>query len=83
MVLDDVRGLVEPEFAERGEHMALFGDRVGHDHIESADAVGGHDEQRVAEVEDFAHLATAQLLDARQVDLGNCVGHGSSLEFLQ
>ena len=75
MILDDVFGFAEPEFAERGEDAAFFGNRIGQDHVERADAVGGDEQQRVAEIEDFAHLAALEFLDAGNIDLVDCVDH--------
>jgi hypothetical protein len=42
---------------------------IGHDHVESGNAVGRDKEQPVAEVEDFADLAALELLDAGQIEL--------------
>ena len=54
----DVGHLVAPEDGHGGEHPALVGDRLGHDHVEGADPVRGHHEQAVvAGVVELAHLA--------------------------
>src|ERR1044072_1180895 len=42
--------------------------------MERRDPVGRDEEQRVAEVEDFAHLPAAEFLDARKIDNRLCVG---------
>ena len=69
MVLDDVFGLTEPELAEGGQDAALFGNRIGQDHVEGADAIRGDKQQRVGEIEDLAHLAAFEFLDAGDIDL--------------
>ena len=62
-------GLREPEIGNLREHLALARDAVGHDDVEGRDAVGGDEQQAVAEVEDFAHLAALEFFDARQFEL--------------
>jgi len=58
------RRLRKPEMRELGQHLALARDAVGHDAIERGNAVGGHKEQAVAQVEDFPHFAAFQAGDA-------------------
>ena len=58
-------GLREPEIRNLREHLAFARNAVGHDDVESREAVGGDEQQAVAEVEDFAHLAALELFDAR------------------
>ena len=62
-------GLREPEIGNLREHLALARDAVGHDHVERREAVGGDEQQAVAEVEDFAHLAALEFFDAGQFEL--------------
>ena len=68
MVGNQVLRLVKPEVGDPRQQLALAGYRVGHDHVEGGDAVGG-DEQQVAIVDlvDVAHLAAG---DQRQVEMG-------------
>jgi hypothetical protein len=50
--------LAEPEIGHGGQHRALARDRVGQDHVEGGEAVGGDDQQLVvADGVDVAHLA--------------------------
>ena len=81
MVLDDMPGLAEPEFAERCQDAALLGNRIGQDHIEGADAVSGDKQQRVAKIKNLAHLAAFEFLDASDVDLCDCVRHNGHLKY--
>ena len=62
---------LEPEMRNLREHLALARNAVGHDDVEGGDAVAGDEQQPVAEVEDFAHLAAAEFFDAGQVELEN------------
>ncbi len=48
---------LQPEQCHRGQHRALARNAVGHHPVERADAVGGDDGERVAEVVHVAHLA--------------------------
>src|SRR5574340_1214317 len=57
MVRHDVGQVVEPEERDPGEHLALVGHGVRQDHIERAQAVGGHYEQSASEVEYVPDLA--------------------------
>ena len=57
VVGDDVTRLLEPESGELSENKPLIGDAGGQDDVEGGDAVGGDDEQLVAQVVDVAHLA--------------------------
>jgi hypothetical protein len=47
LVGDHVGQLAEPEVRHRGQHRALAGDRVGQDHVEGGEAIGGDDQQLV------------------------------------
>jgi hypothetical protein len=80
MILDDVTSFAEPEFAERRKDMAFFGDRIGQDHIEGADAVRGDEQQHVAKIEYLAYLAAFEFFYAVNVDLRDCVRHGARLK---
>jgi hypothetical protein len=61
--------LAEPEVGHRRQHRALAGNRIGQDHVEGRQAVGGDDQQLVvAHRVDVAHLAASkqrQALDGR------------------
>jgi hypothetical protein len=81
MILGNVPGLAEPEFAQGGEDAALLGDGVREYDIERADTIGGNEEQRISQIEDLAHLAALELLDAWEIDLRHCVRHGARLNF--
>src|SRR5208283_1838225 len=62
-------GLREPEIGNLREHFALARDAVGHDDVERGDAVARDEEQPVAEVKNFAHLAALELFYAGQFEL--------------
>ena len=64
VVGDDALGLVEPEMGNLREHLALARNAVGHDAIEGGDAVGGYQQQAVAEIKHFADLAAFDFRDA-------------------
>src|SRR6266404_4777078 len=81
MVFDYVFGLAEPELAKGSQDAALFGNRIGQDHVEGADTVRGDEQQHVTEIKDFAHLAAFEFLDAGDVDLCDCVRHGACLRY--
>ncbi len=49
----------EPEKTQRGENPAFVGNAVGHHDVVSADAVGGDDQERIAQVINVANLAAA------------------------
>ena len=57
MVLHDAVEQIEPELGELGEHLALVGDLVFQNVVEGRDAVGGHEQQPVAQIVQIAHLA--------------------------
>ena len=48
---------LKPEERKQVEHPALVRHAAGKNDVERADAVGHHHQQRVAEIEDVAHLA--------------------------
>ena len=53
--------LVEPEQRHFGQQLAFAGNGLAHDHVERADAVGGHHQDAVvAHCVVVAHLATGQ-----------------------
>ena len=61
--------LCEPEVGDLGQHFAFARDAVGHDDVKGGDAVGGDEEQAVAQVEDLAHFAALELAHAGQIEL--------------
>src|SRR5690606_20320263 len=70
---------IEPEVGDTGQHGALARDRIGHDHIESREAIADDDEQLVVvdgvDVAHFAATEQRQALDGGFVDGGNACGH--------
>src|SRR5205823_12606410 len=71
---------LEPERRNLVEHRALVRNRVVQNHIKSRDAIRGDKEQRLPEVEHFAHLTAAEFLDSQQLDGGLCSDlHGQTL----
>ncbi len=71
VVADDAAGLGEPPVADLGEDGALAGDAVGQDHVERGEAVGGGEEEGVAEVEDFTDLAGGDAGERQVIDGGD------------
>jgi len=59
---------LEPERGNLVEHRALVRNWVGKDDVKSRNAIRDDKEQRLPEIENFAHLAAAQYFDSRQVD---------------
>ena len=57
MIRDDVARLVEPEGGQLCEHLAFVGDAGAEDVVERRDAIGGDEQQLVADLVDVAHLA--------------------------
>ncbi len=55
---DDRAEALEPEDGEGGENLALVRDRVRMDDVVGRDAVGGDEQQRVAEIVDLTDLAS-------------------------
>ena len=66
---------IEPEERHLVSTRPFSGNALGQDAVEGRDAVGGDDEQVVADAVDIAHLAAGHPLDARQVGGGNNVRH--------
>ena len=64
VVRDDIGQLVEPERRQLRQHLALVGDAGAQHVVEGGDAVGGDQEQRIAQVVDVAHFAGAKPRDA-------------------
>src|SRR5262249_11967178 len=63
----------EPEMRNLGEHFTLARDAVGHDDVESRNAIAGDEQEAVAEIENFADLAAFHLFNSRQIKLKHCV----------
>ena len=63
--------LREPEIGNLRQHLAFARDAVGHDDVEGGDAVGGDEEQAVAQIKYLPHLAAFEFFDARQIELQN------------
>jgi hypothetical protein len=86
-----VGGPVEPEVGDLAQHLALARDRIGQDHIECAQAVGGHDQQVVPlggraglcvggqaparDLEDVADLAAVAQVQTGKIGLQQRGGH--------
>ncbi|OIQ70276.1 hypothetical protein GALL_481110 [mine drainage metagenome] len=69
--------LIEPPGADLGQHRALHRDGLGHDHVESADAVGGEQQHAVvADGIDVANLAAPDPWKGQVA--GEHGGHGSN-----
>ena len=60
--------LFEPKSGDLVQDRALVRNRVGQDDVESREAVGRDEEQRFVELENFAHLAAAQLADSGEIE---------------
>ena len=81
VVGDELPHLREPPQTDLREHDALAGDAVGQDHIEGRQAVGGGDQQRIAQVEDFAHLAGGELGEGETCNLRDGRGRNGGGDF--
>ena len=57
VIVDDRLEPIEPERGDLRQHLALIGDPRAQDVVEGGDAIGGDDQQAVAEVVDVTHLA--------------------------
>ncbi len=57
VILNDVRGIVEPELRHLRQHDALLIDGVLKYHVEAADPVGGDEDEVVSDVIDLPYLA--------------------------
>ena len=73
VMLEALAELLEPEQADGGEDLALVGNAVGHDDVVGADAIGGDDEQALAQVVNVAHLAATDR--EGEVASNECVEH--------
>src|SRR6266849_8021013 len=71
MIGEDVFQKIEPEERKLRQDAPFVGNGSEHDDVEGREAVGGHDEQVVAQVIDVAHLAARQRRDAREICLLN------------
>src|SRR2546422_116494 len=81
MVRLKARGLREPEIGNLRQHLAFARDAIRHDHVKGGDAVGGHEEQVIAQVENLAYLAALEFLNAGQVQVKQClVRHKGNME---
>ncbi len=67
MVGNDVFHLTEPECGNTGEHISLAGYSFVHDDVEGGYAVGGDDEEFIAQVIDVADLAAPGALQVGEV----------------
>ena len=76
MVRHHIRQLVEPEGRQLREDLALVGDAGAQHVVERRDAIGGDQQQRVAQVVDVAHFAGAKARQRGQVGLDD--GHGET-----
>ena len=59
VIANNMRGAAKPEIRDLLQHLALAGNGIGQDHIESAEPIG-RDDQQVVVIDgvDVAHLAT-------------------------
>ena len=57
---------IEPEQGELCEDAALVRDGCGHDHIESRQAIGGHDQQAIFEIVDIADFSASRQAKSRR-----------------
>jgi len=84
-----VRGLGEPEVGDLAEHLALARDRVGQDHIERRQAIGGDHQEVVPrwgtgrqslarDIEHITHLAAMAQGQAGEIGLQQRGWHGHS-----
>ena len=69
MIRHDRAGLVKPEMGELREHDPFERNPVGQDAIERRDAIGGDQEQTIAEIEDVTDFAALEFPDAAQINL--------------
>jgi hypothetical protein len=59
---------IEPKGGNLVEHCAFVRNRIGQDHVKCGDAIGDDEEQCLAQVEHFAHLAAAQFFNSVKID---------------
>jgi hypothetical protein len=70
MISDQIRGALEPEVGQLGQHGPLARDRVRQHHVEGRQPVGGNDEHViVVDGIDIADLAAVDELEALQIAL--------------
>src|SRR5437764_5375217 len=82
MVRNDRCKALEPKKRERRQNFAFARDSVGHDAVESGNAIGGDKQQPVAEVEHFTDLAAFYFGDAWEINLEQWfVQHGTILNW--
>ncbi|MNV31585.1 hypothetical protein D3C71_1228970 [compost metagenome] len=88
-----VRGLGEPEVGHLAEHLALARNRVGQDHVERRQAIGGDHQQVVPrrgtgrqplarDIEHITHLAAVAQGQAGEIGLQQRGWHGHSWGFV-
>jgi 23S rRNA (cytosine1962-C5)-methyltransferase len=73
-VIVDLAEAVEPKRGELIQDGAFLWDWIRQDDIERRDAIGRDKEQRVTEIEDFAHFPAAQSFNPGKIDNRLCVG---------
>ena len=76
MIRDDRLRALEPEHRDLGEHFPFVGNARAEHVIERRDAIGGDDQQLVAEVVNIADLALTFGLPRGQRRLKNGCGKG-------
>ena len=57
MVRQDILRHIEPEPGHLGQYSAFFVDFIAENHVETADAVGGHHDKAVADIVNLTYLA--------------------------
>jgi hypothetical protein len=77
MVFDEAfgRNSVEPELGKLSEHRALVGDRVGKDHVEGGNPVGGDQQKLVLELKDLPDLPAADFANSGKIEFTPCARH--------
>ena len=75
VVRNDVGQFVEPEKRKLGEHAALIGNGRGKNDVECRKAVGGDDQQTIAEVVNVANLSAPKKFEPRKFCLRNNGAH--------
>jgi len=69
MVFDEVEFL-KPESGDLIQDRALIWNGIGQNDVEGGKTIADDEEQGIAEVENFAHFATAQFLNSRKFNFG-------------
>src|SRR5438309_6501807 len=68
VALDKIKS-PKPEGGDLVQDRAFVRNRVGQDDVEGRETIGGDEEKRVAEIEDFADFAGAEFGNPRQIEI--------------